>query len=118
MSGGRRIRVWGSATTEDFGGHTLVQSSGQARISGVELDTMGQKNVMARYPLHFHVLGEAPQSYIEDCSIQNSYFRAITIHATNSSRFSRNVAYNIKGMAVRAGNLRSTCSYSYFFAHS
>ena len=55
---------------------------------------------MARYPLHFHVLREHPQGYIEDSLITNSNFRAITIHATNSSRFSRNVGYNIQGMAL------------------
>jgi hypothetical protein len=96
----RRMKIWGAASGDGFGVHVLVLGSGQARISGLQVENGGQAHVMARYPLHFHVLREAPNSYIEDTLITNSNFRSIVIHGTNSSRFSRNVGYNIQGMAL------------------
>ena len=95
----RRIKLWGANSNDGFGVHVLVLGSGKAQLSGVWVDNGGQEAVMARYPIHLHVLRESPDSFVEDCLVTNSNFRAITVHATNSSRFSRNVGYNIKGMA-------------------
>jgi hypothetical protein len=47
-----------------------------------------------------HVLRESPGSFIEDSLFSPSNFRAIVIHGTNSSRISRNVGYDIQGMAL------------------
>jgi hypothetical protein len=40
----------------------------------------------------------ASQSYFQDCSVQSSNFRGYTVHGTNNSRLSRNIAYDVKGM--------------------
>ena len=55
------------------------------------------------YPLHFHLMGTsagASSSYIQDSSITNSHFRCAVIHGTNSTRLSRNTAFNVTGMSV------------------
>ena len=67
---------------EAFGGHILVTGAGagRGRFSGVQADRLGQKNVLGRYPIHFHLLDSAPDSFVRDCSITNSFFRAVVIH--------------------------------------
>jgi hypothetical protein len=95
----RRILFVGSDSGDSFGGHTIVMGSGVGRFSGVQANKMGQLNVLARYPFHFHHLGNGgSQSFFQDCSVTNSFFRCFTIHATNSSRTSRNTAFNVSGM--------------------
>jgi hypothetical protein len=37
-------------------------------------------------------------SFFQDCSVTNSQFRCYTVHGTNATRLSRNVAYNVWGM--------------------
>ncbi len=94
------IVLEGLETGDEYGMHTLITGDTTARISGVQVNNGGQKNVLGRYPLHFHLLGNgenARNSYFEDNSIVNSNYRCIVIHGTNYSRISRNIAYNVHG---------------------
>jgi cell surface hyaluronidase len=80
----------GDERSEDarFGGHVL--SNGKvARFSGVLGYRMGQRNVLARYPFHFHLMGVSRDSYITDCSVWHSYYRAVTVHGTNETLVAR-----------------------------
>jgi hypothetical protein len=53
----RRITMRGNDTTGGFGGHSMVMGpSAEGRFSGVRADQMGQKNVLGRYPFHFHLV--------------------------------------------------------------
>ena len=98
----RRILIKGQQTNDNFGGHTKVMgTSSQGRFSGVQAANMGQLNVLARYPFHFHMMLTSAgtfNSFFQDCSVTNSNFRCYTVHGTNNTRVSRNVAYNAKGM--------------------
>lgn len=58
---------------------------------------MGQTNVLARYPMHFHLIGDCPECYFKHSAIHRSYYRCATIHGTNSTLVTENVAYNIIG---------------------
>ncbi|EAL70525.1 hypothetical protein DDB_G0273257 [Dictyostelium discoideum AX4] len=84
-----------SSVSTSFGGHIL--SSGEMQFAGVQLKRMGQKNVKARYPLHYHLGGTLNNSFISDCSVTNSYYRCYTIHGTNNVTLTRNVAYDAFG---------------------
>lgn len=69
----RRFKLWGANDGDaDFGVHVLVLGSGEARISGVHVENGGQARVMARYPLHFHVLREHPQVKMLFPSLSNA----------------------------------------------
>lgn len=98
----RNIVFKGEQSNDSFGGHLkVIGQLSSAKISGVQAENMGQLNIMGRYPFHFHMMFEsagAKQSYFQDCSVTNSNFRCYTVHGTNSTRLSRNVAYNAKGM--------------------
>ncbi|KYQ92991.1 hypothetical protein DLAC_05595 [Tieghemostelium lacteum] len=78
-----------------FGGHVLMMGEGQ--ISGLQLINMGQQNIKARYPLHFHLAKTLTSSYISDCSVYQSFYRCFTIHGTNNVNVERNVAYDVYG---------------------
>lgn len=81
------------------GAHIIVQGvSPVARVFGVELRRMGQTNQEGRYPMHFHLLGDAgSESYFEASSVWRSYFRCVSIHGTHGVTVRRNVAFDIIG---------------------
>eukprot|EP00808_Paulinella_micropora_P004982 g27531.t1 len=62
-----------------FGGHIMMKGQGQGRFSCVELYRMGQANVLGRYPLHWHMLGNQTEgrAYAQDCSVHHSFLRAL-----------------------------------------
>lgn len=93
----RRIVFQGDASsaTSACGGHVMIM--GEGRVQGVRLYRMGQNNTLARYPLHFHLMGHASTSFFRDNAVEESFFRCYTIHATHDTLVTRNVAYRAKG---------------------
>jgi hypothetical protein len=84
--------------TTGYGGHIMVHSGGKGFVQGVELYRMGQTNVLGRYPIHFHLLGDScPTCFFRDSSVHRSYYRCISVHGTNNMTVSENVAYDIIG---------------------
>eukprot|EP01094_Clydonella_sp_ATCC50884_P004567 TRINITY_DN13609_c0_g1_i1.p1 TRINITY_DN13609_c0_g1~~TRINITY_DN13609_c0_g1_i1.p1 ORF type:complete len:1433 (-),score=246.70 TRINITY_DN13609_c0_g1_i1:56-4168(-) len=94
----RHILLQGDEASEEssIGGHVIVHEA-TGRFSGVLLRRMGQKNVLARYPLHFHMMGDAPESFMQDSAVWHSYYRCFVIHGTHNTRVSRNVAFDATG---------------------
>lgn len=70
-----------------------------ARISNVELTHVGQSFRLGRYPIHFHMVGDSPSSYVSECAIHESFNRAVNIHATNYVTVEKTVIYDIMGGA-------------------
>jgi cell migration-inducing and hyaluronan-binding protein len=66
-------------------------------IEGVELNRMGQNLQLARYPIHWHLVGDAKGQYIKNASIHDTYNRCVTVHGTNDVRVENNVTYNTVG---------------------
>jgi len=92
------IRGEKTAETDTFGGQIMVMNGGVARVEGAELTHMGQKNVLRRYPIHFHMLGDAgANSYLKDTSIHHTNNRCVTIHGTNRLRVAGNVCHDTLG---------------------
>jgi cell migration-inducing and hyaluronan-binding protein len=58
---------------------------------------MGQHLTLARYPLHFHVLGEGAGQYVRNASIHDTFNRCVTVHGTNNLRIENNVTFNTVG---------------------
>ena len=84
-----------------LGGHTIVVGQAEGRIRGAEFFRMGMTNIMGRYPVHFHhqQSSSGMVSEVSDCSVHQSYFRAITIHNAHYVRVQRNVAFDVSGHA-------------------
>ena len=68
-----------------------------SKISGVEFTRMGQTGLMGRYPVHFHLVGNAKGAYVKNSSVHDSYQRCYTLHGTFGMLLENNVAYNSIG---------------------
>jgi cell migration-inducing and hyaluronan-binding protein len=77
-----------------FGGHIMAMLGSKMFVDGVELNRMGQNMHLARYPIHWHLLGDAQGQYIKDSAIHNTYSRCVTVHGTNYLDIENNVTYN------------------------
>ena len=68
-----------------------------SKLSGVEFTRMGQTGLMGRYPVHFHLVGNAKGAYVKNSSVYDSYQRCYTLHGTFGMLLENNVAYNSVG---------------------
>jgi cell migration-inducing and hyaluronan-binding protein len=95
----RNIRIQASADAAQsfFGGHIMAMPTSRMFVEGVELNRMGQNLTLARYPIHWHLVGDAKGQYIKNASIHDTYNRCVTVHGTNDVRVENNVTYNIVG---------------------
>jgi cell migration-inducing and hyaluronan-binding protein len=95
----RNIKIQASADAEQtfFGGHIMAMPSSTMHIEGVELNRMGQNLTLARYPIHFHLVGDAKGMYVRNNAIHDTYNRCVTVHGTNFLRVENNVTYNTVG---------------------
>jgi cell migration-inducing and hyaluronan-binding protein len=96
----RNVKIQASedAAGSYFGGHIMAMVTSKMYVEGVELNRMGQHMELARYPIHWHLVGEAGKGqYIRNASIHDTYNRCVTVHGTNKVRVENNVTYNIVG---------------------
>ena len=95
----RNIKIQASADAGQsfFGGHIMAMGSSKMFVEGVELNRMGQNLTLARYPIHWHLVGDAKGQYIKNASIHDTYNRCVTVHGTNFLRVENNVTYNTVG---------------------
>src|ERR1700723_1644044 len=80
-----------------FGGHIMAMNGSKMFVDGVELNRMGQNMHLARYPIHWHLIGDAQGQYIKNSAIHDSYNRCVTVHGTNFLHVENNVTYNTVG---------------------
>src|SRR5271170_253522 len=77
-----------------FGGHIMAMNGSKMFVDGVELNRMGQNMHLARYPIHWHLIGDAQGQYIRNSAIHDTYSRCVTVHGTNFLDIENNVTYN------------------------
>src|SRR6204780_5397274 len=95
----RNIKLQASADAEQsfYGGHVMAMVGSKMFVEGVELNRMGQNMTLARYPIHWHLVGDAQGQYIKNASLHDTYNRCVTVHGTNFLRVENNVTYNTVG---------------------
>src|SRR3954464_15480230 len=95
----RNIKIQASedAAQTFFGGHIMAMVTSHMYVDGVELNRMGQNLTLARYPIHWHLVGDAQGQYIRNAAIHDTYNRCVTVHGTNYVHVENNVTYNIVG---------------------
>src|SRR5688500_2178582 len=74
----RNIKIQASvdaAQAPFFGGHIMAMGSSTMFVEGVELNRMGQNLTLARYPIHWHLVGDAKGQYIKNAAIHDTYNR-------------------------------------------
>src|SRR5262252_4916173 len=92
----RNIVVQASPDADNtlFGGHIMAMSGSKMFVERVELNRMGQNMHLARYPIHWHLIGDAQGQYIKNSAIHDTYSRCVTVHGTNFLDVENNVTYN------------------------
>lgn len=93
----------GLLTNDGFDGHIMVMycAPGYARLSNVELFRIGQKDLLGRYPIHWHMLlNDGAGQFIENSSVHRSFNRAATLHGTEYVRVKKNAAYDHIGLGM------------------
>jgi hypothetical protein len=81
-----------------FGGHVMAMVTSKMFVDGVELNRMGQHMELARYPIHWHLVGEGGKGqYIKNTSIHDTFNRCVTVHGTHDLKIENNVTYNTIG---------------------
>src|SRR5579863_541646 len=95
----RNILIQASPDAEQtfFGGHVMAMVSSHMYVSGVEFNRMGQNLQLARYPIHWHLMGDAQGQYVKNSAFHDTYNRCVTVHGTNFVHVENNVTYNIVG---------------------
>jgi len=95
----RNIKIQASADAEQsfLGGHIMAMPSSKMYVEGVELNRMGQHLTKARYPIHWHLVGEGQGQYIKNAAIHDTFNRCVTVHGTHNLRVENNVTYNTVG---------------------
>lgn len=95
----RNIRIQASEDADKtyFGGHIMAMVGSKMYVSGVELNRMGQHLTLARYPIHWHLIGEGQGQYIRNAAIHDTFSRCVTVHGTNNLQVENNVTFNTVG---------------------
>jgi cell migration-inducing and hyaluronan-binding protein len=95
----RNIKIQASEDSNEtyFGGHIMAMSGSQMYIDSIELQRMGQHLTLARYPIHWHVIGEGQGQYVRNAAIHDTFNRCVTVHGTNNLQVENNVTYNTVG---------------------
>jgi cell migration-inducing and hyaluronan-binding protein len=95
----RNIRLQASADAEQsfYGGHVMAMGTSKMFVEGVEFNRMGQNLTLARYPIHWHLIGDGKGQYIRNASIHDTFNRCVTVHGTNNLQVENNVTYNTVG---------------------
>src|SRR5271156_6594792 len=95
----RNIKLQASADAEQsfYGGPVMAMNGSKMFVDGVELNRMGQNMTLPRYPIHWHLIGDAQGQYIKNSAIHDSYNRCVTVHGTNFLHVENNVTYNTVG---------------------
>lgn len=84
-----------------FGGHIMIMNGSVAHIENVELNRMGQRKKLGRYPFHWHRVGNGGTGqYFRNSSVHHTFNRAITVHSTNNTQVNNNVCYDNLGHAI------------------
>jgi cell migration-inducing and hyaluronan-binding protein len=96
----RNIKLQASADAAEapfYGGHVMAMGASKMFVEGVEFNRMGQNLTLARYPIHWHLVGDAKGQYIRNAAIHDTYNRCVTVHGTNNLQIENNVTYNTVG---------------------
>jgi len=95
----RNIKIQASKDSDEnyFGGHIMAMSGSKMYVDSVELSRMGQHMHLARYPIHFHVIGEGQGMYVRNAAIHDTFSRCVTVHGTNDLLIENNVTFNTVG---------------------
>jgi hypothetical protein len=72
-------------------------SSGVLRMQHTRVEKCGQRGVLARYCVHFHLMQKCPDCLLRGNAVENGHQRGIVIHGTHLTTVEENVMYDVRG---------------------
>ena len=97
----RNVRITGDDFDANLHGlHTILSSGGVMRISYVRIEKAGQRGVIGRYPLHFHLVKSCPSCLFKGNAIEDSHQRGIIVHGSHNTLVEDNVLFFIRGAGL------------------
>jgi len=83
-----------------WGGHLLFVQNSTIHIEHSEFSLLGQALEMARYPVHWHLAGNAYGHFIRNSSLHHNFQRCVTVHGSEGVEVQSNVCFQTFGHAV------------------
>jgi cell migration-inducing and hyaluronan-binding protein len=80
-----------------LGGHAMFLPGSTIRVEGAEFHQLGQRAQVARYPIHWHMMGDVTGHYVRHVSVWRTFNRCITVHGTNRVILEGNVCHDHAG---------------------
>ena len=99
----------------DHGLHVIAALGGVGVMRYARVEKGGQRGVLGRYPVHFHLVQDCPQCQAVGNAVEDSFQRGIVLHGTSGATVSDNVLYGVRGAGiyVEDGNeLENTVSFN------
>ena len=78
----------------------LMGRGGSMRVRHARVERCGQRGVVGKYCLHFHLVGRCPSCAFEGNAIEHGHQRGIVIHGTHESHVSANVIADVRGAGI------------------
>ena len=83
---------------DKYGAHIMFHMQGAiGRISYTEFTNVGQGFIIGRYPMHFHMIDDASDSYCIGNAVHHSWARVVAIHDSHYLTVQKYVGYRIYG---------------------
>lgn len=83
-----------------IGLHTIIANGATGEMSYTRFEKGGQRGVLGKYPLHFHLLGDCPDCRFVGNAVETSEQRGIVVHGTQQSTVAENVLFGVKGAGI------------------
>jgi hypothetical protein len=91
--------------------HSIEENAAIGRIENLQLKNVGQASQMGKYPIHFHLVGRATNSYVKNNAIMHSFNRGMTFHGVNYLRLENNCYYDVMGHTIFIEDAAETKNY-------
>eukprot|EP00937_MAST-01D_sp_MAST-1D-sp2_P007037 g7037.t1 len=82
------------------GMHTGSFFGGILRVTYTRVEFCGQRGVLGRYCLHFHLLSHCPSCELLGNAVYESHQIGITVHGTHDSLVRANTLFNARGVGI------------------
>ncbi|MEO0386201.1 MAG: G8 domain-containing protein [Pseudomonadota bacterium] len=83
----RNVTIQGDEESifDGLGAHTMIMMGAEQHVQGVEYTRVGQVDILGRYPVHWHMLGDTDgqDQYLRNVSIHDSFQKIAKIQGTN-----------------------------------
>lgn len=101
----RNVKIQGDESTIETGHGVHIMVRGEmdstlGRFSFVEIFRAGQKFILGKYPIHYHMMGHVHDMYVRGCAIHQTFNRGTTIHGVHYLVVEDNVYYRTMGHTI------------------